>query len=273
MNSRKSIFDIERRVNLRTAWKNLISDIKSTHVYFNGENNTLYYFLDKYIKTWPYRQAARSLEVFATSHSFKLNGSTDNDMILSIELVLNLLYWLPAYEDTLNDWTMDILQSKASAMTNECCNYCEDIEFLLEKINMRVRKVSKDNSFPQYIINKRDTSVDVALENVPELAEVLLSYFDIRNQDDLTQKQIILKQIADYLEPKKSQYNGTQYSGLYRELFKVFNRCGIRHNDKRQIQMGDTQRMELFDATFKAAVHLMQAENVNEFYKLAGIVD
>ena len=37
--------------------------------------------------------------------------------------------------------------------------------------------------------------------------------------------------------------------------------------------MGETQRVELFDATFKAAVHLMQVENGNAFYKLTSIVN
>ncbi len=45
MNTSKSIFEIERRVDLKTAWKNVIDDIESTYVYFESERNTLFYFL------------------------------------------------------------------------------------------------------------------------------------------------------------------------------------------------------------------------------------
>ena len=158
-------------------------------------------------------------------------------------------------------------------MANKCTNYIEDIEFLLEQINMKVRVVTTDKAFPKYVITKRDLNVDTALENVPELAEVMLSYLDVRNLDDLIQKRIILKQIADYLEPQRSTYKGTHYKNLCDDLFKVFNSCGIRHNNEHQISMNEEQRKQLYDATFKAAVCLLQTENIRTFQALAKAVN
>lgn len=144
--------------------------------------------------------------------------------------------------------------------------FIENIEYILEQNNMAVREVVSDCQV-QYRIYKRSAHVDAVLECAPELSEVLLSYLDIRNSKDEQFKKYTLKALADYLEPNRRNYNGTAYKGLCDDVFTVFNKCNIRHNDKNQIKLPKKKRMELYDSTFKMCLHLLQMQEVND-YKL-----
>ena len=79
--SRKSIFDLERRVDLRNAYNTVIGDLKTTIVNPNAYiGKTLLSCLDAGIKTWPYRNAANTIEMYARSHGFSFYGRNDSDM-------------------------------------------------------------------------------------------------------------------------------------------------------------------------------------------------
>lgn len=55
------------------------------------------------------------------------------------------------------------------------------------------------------------------------------------------------------------------YAGLEDAIFTVFNKACIRHGDKNQWKLRKPERMKLYDKTFKAAIHLLQKEDVDEF--------
>ena len=129
----------------------------------------------------------------------------------------------------------------------------------------RYRRIDNKNTTPKYIIGKRNANVDAAIEYVPDLAEVLLSYHDIRNQKDENVKKLILKAIADYLEPIRKRFTGTSYAILCDDLFIIFNKCSIRHNNKDQWKLNKKERMSIYDDTFKAAIHLFQMDQVKEY--------
>ena len=221
-------------------------------------------FLNDCIRTWPYRQAATNINQFTASHGFELSDpETDDAMLYGYELLLNLLHWAPMFESNSSgifDWDDN------STVSEECSRCIENIEYSLEMLNLRVRRVEKEK-VPQYVISKRNPQVDAVIETVPELAEALLSYLDIRNQSDLEAKKAVLKAIADYLEDrhKSKYYKGTMYASLEDNIFTVFNKAGIRHSDKRQWNLLKSARMKLYDQTFKAAIHLLQMEDVKEF--------
>ena len=133
-------------------------------------------------------------------------------------------------------------------------------------VNMRVRKITMKGT-PQYVISKRDAQVDAVIEAVPELSEVLLSYLDVRNRNDEDAKKAVLKAIADYLEQRRKDnyYKGTEYNSLCEDLFTVFNNASIRHQNKQQWKLKTSARITLYDQTFKAAIHLLQKEDVDAF--------
>lgn len=263
--SRKTIFDLERRLDLDTEFSRTIADLKTTTVQSKSfSSKTLMQFLNDCIRTWPYRQAATNINQFTASHGFELSDpETDDAMLYGYELLLNLLHWAPMFESNSSgifDWDDN------STVSEECSRCIENIEYSLEMLNLRVRRVEKEK-VPQYVISKRNPQVDAVIETVPELAEALLSYLDIRNQSDLEAKKAVLKAIADYLEDrhKSKYYKGTMYASLEDNIFTVFNKAGIRHSDKRQWNLLKSARMKLYDQTFKAAIHLLQMEDVKEF--------
>ena len=265
--SRKTIFDLERRCNLEEEFESIQTDLKrSTFKSRLIKTTTLNGLLENAITLWPYRQGATSIGAYASSHGFlALDEADDQKRLFYLELYINLLYFAPSYERR-HAGLYDVTWIDSSTVEMECTRCIENIEFLLEQLNMRVREIDA-TPIPQYVISKRDAQVDAVLEAVPELSEALLSYLDIRNQNDEAAKKTALKAIADYLEDrhKSKYYRGTMYASLEDNLFTVFNKVGIRHGDKNQWKLRKPARMKLYDQTFKAAIHLLQMEDVKDF--------
>lgn len=263
--SRKTIFDLERRVDLHSEYEEIMLDIEktcaSTKVLSTIKLNDL---LNDCIKTWPYRDAAVSITSYAEKHGFNFyDAVSDEDILYAFELMINLFHWAPNYETSRRE-PFDLGFDDNSTVTQECTRCIENIECILEKLNMCVREIKQDSA-SKYVISKRDVSVDAAIEAVPELSEVLLSYLDVRNRDDVDAKKAILKTIADYLEPRRYTYKGTSYAGLCEDLFMVFNTCSIRHSGKDQLKIRKPQRIKLYDQTFRSAIHLLQSEEIGAF--------
>ncbi len=264
----KSIFDLEQRTNLNIAFQEVFEDLNSTVVYsvVYGDS-TLLRCLEKGIRNWPYRRASNSIHAYAHSLNFAFPGRTEAEMIYCFELLVNLIKWVSSNEINYMS-SHKFNRTGDSRFISECKRCYDNIEFLLEQLNMNIRTHNVVDNFPQYRIGKRDVDVDVVLESVPELADILLSYLDIRNQNSIEAKRMILKQIADFLEPSKDSkiYNGTSYHTLCDDLFYIFNSFSIRHNNDEKIKLTPKDLMGLYDATFKAAVHLLQKEFVDRFH-------
>lgn len=264
MNNGKSIFALERRIELKDAFDGIIENFQETLIASNlfGVSSLLSCLLLS-IKTWPYRDGALTVEKYAKYHGFSFNGKTDEDICYTLELLLNLYYWFIRCE------SMQRLshygRGNSTSPITECQSCMENVSFLLEQLNYVVRERLVDGKFPQYIIAKREVEVDALIEHVPELSEILLAYLDFRNQNNVESKIHILNQIAKFLEPKRKAYNNTFYSSICDDLFFVFNNCGIRHNNDKQLVLTDEQQIEICDKTFKAAIHLLQKENIDEF--------
>lgn len=262
---RKTIFELECRSDLVSDFTITVTDLDTTKVTTKALGSIyLKQLLNECIKTWPYRQGASSISSYASAKRFNVfDTDKEADILYSYELFLNLLHWAPTYDAN----RADILSfSDSSTVHEECARCIENIEYKLEMINLRVRKITTGKT-PQYVISKRDAQVDSVIEAVPELSEVLLSYLDVRNRNDEEAKKAILKAIADHLEQKRKDkcYQGTEYSRLCENLFIVFNNASIRHKNSQQWKLKKPERMRLYDQTFKAAIHLMQMEDVRDF--------
>ena len=263
--ARKTIFELERRTDLVSDFRFTVTDLEKTNVITKSLGNmSLKQLINDCIKTWPYRQGASSIPSYASAKGFDIYDSdNETDIRYNYELFLNLLHWAPTYDRNRADM---LSFDDSSTIVEECARCIENIEYNLEMVNMRVRSIDIGKT-PQYVISKRDANVDAAIEAVPELSETLLSYLDIRNRNDEDAKKTVLKAIADYLEDrhKSKFYRGTTYASLEDNLFTVFNRAGIRHGDKKQWSLRKPARMKLYDQTFKAAIHLLQMEDMKEF--------
>jgi len=262
---RKTIFDLERRNDLASDFRFTVLDLEKTMVTTKSVGKlSLKQLLNDCIKTWPYRQGANSIPSYASAKGFDIFDIDDEtDILYNYELFLNLLHWAPTYDINRKDmFSFD----DSSTVREECARCIENIEYKLEMINMRVREITAGGT-PQYIVSKRDVNVDAVIEAVPELSEALLSYLDVRNQNDEDAKAAVLKAVADFLEQKRKDkyYHGTEYNQLCENLFTVFNNASIRHKNSQQWKLKKSERMKLYDQTFKAAIHLMQMEDVKSF--------
>ena len=263
--SRKTIFDLERRNNLVSDFNWTVIDLEKTKVTLQSNDSmSLKQLLNECIRTWPYRQGANSISSYASTLGFDIyDTDKEVDILYNYELFLNLLHWAQTY----NKNKTDMFSFCVSSNVNEECTRCiENIEYKLEMVNLRVRKVTVEET-PQYVISKRDVQVDAAIEAVPELSDALLSYLDVRNRNDEDAKKAVLKTIADHLEQKRKDkcYQGTEYNRLCENLFTVFNNASIRHKNAKQWKLKKADRIKLYDQTFKAAIHLLQKEDVDSF--------
>lgn len=263
MCGRKSIFDLERRSDILKDFSRLVVDMKKAIVYSNSmKKEDLYSFLDESIQDWPYRQATSSMNSYLNSLNIDKPGEEIVDTIYALELMYNLLKWAPVYNTKMNNplsglnWDCNV--------HSVCERFIENIEFILEQNNMAVREGDEED-WTQYRIYKRMAEVDVTLESAPELAEILLSYLDVRNEGDINFKKSALKMIADYLEPKRKELKGSVYNGLCEDVFFAFNNCNIRHNNEKQINMQEPERIKMYDDTFKMSLLLVQAKDITDY--------
>ena len=263
--SRKTIFELERRTDLVSDFRFTVTDLEKTNVITKSLGNmSLKQLINDCIKTWPYRQGASSIPSYASAKGFDIYDIDDEtDILYNYELFLNLLHWAPTYDRNRADM---LSFDDSSTIVEECARCIENIEYKLEMVNMRVREITTEET-PQYVISKRDANVDAVIEAVPKLSEVLLSYLDVRNRNDEGAKKAVLKAIADHLEQKRKDkcYQGTEYNRLCENLFAVFNNASIRHKNSQQWKLKKPERMKLYDQTFKAAIHLMQKEDIDLF--------
>ena len=263
--SRKTIFDLERRNDLAADFNWTVIELENTIVATKSNDSlSLKKLLSDCIRTWPYRQGANSIPSYASALGFDIyDTNKEIDILYNYELFLNLLHWAPSYDKN----KADMFSLGDSSTVEEECDRCiKNIEYKLEMVNMRVRKITMKGT-PQYVISKRDAQVDAVIEAVPELSEALLSYLDVRNRNDEDAKKAILKAIADHLEQKRKDkcYQGTEYNHLCENLFTVFNNASIRHKNSKQWKLKKAERLKLYDQTFKAAIHLLQKEDVDSF--------
>lgn len=261
---RKSIFDLECRVDLMEGFRDLEHNMSKMMVTCsNGSVRSIFELLDQCIRSWPFRDTAMSICKYLEYRGIDQSELSKEDVISVLELYINLLHWLPVYDRTQTGF----ITGFDSDVAYGCGLFLQNIGALLEKCNWTVReKEVKDHM--QYRITKRDAGVDAALEQVPELAETLLEYLDLRNAKDLEAKRRILKTVADAMESIRTEYKGTVYDKLCENVFFVFNRCSIRHSAK-QIKMTKARQMKVYDQTFRACIHLLQKEDMQRFKETA----
>lgn len=118
--------------------------------------------------------------------------------MLILELLINLLYWAPRQDYMDNKNSEFSISFKKNDVENEADRLIKNAEYMLEQCcNKRIREKLGD-PFSKYYITKRNASVDAAVVAVPELSDVLLGYYDIRNENDVEAKKSVLTAIYRY---------------------------------------------------------------------------
>lgn len=261
---RTSIFTIERRKNFSESFTKFYEDLQTLVNTSSGVKYKIIDYLNYCIRYWPHRCGATGLDDYMREIGVDITHAEENkDLLLILELLINLLHWAP--KQNTNDCSGFDISFIKNEVKNEAERLIENTEYLLEQCcNMTVREVD-DDEFPKYYITKRSAQVDAAVEMVPDLSDVLLGYWDIRNADDSAYKEKALIAIYGYLEPKRKGYNGTSCSTICEEFFACMNSFGIRHKTKNQVGINYVERNDIYDKLFYMALYVLQSENVNEF--------
>ena len=267
----KSIFEIESRIDLNEELTTIQNEFSKVEISTGLKDGVIINsLLSEVFKTWPFREGASNMETYmrrkGLSYRNHSDNYTDNEIaIYYFELLVNILYYAIEYESKMPK--LPVLFSSNSSSTEVVLHqYLENIEYILEQNNLRIRK-EDDSEGVRYFISKRNETVDSVIESNPEIADILLSYLDVRNSNDIDFKKMANRAIADYLEPKEKAFKGTMYKSLCDTLFFAYNKCNIRHNDGKQIKMTKKQQVTLYDNAFKIALHLLSVEDVKNRQK------
>lgn len=263
-----SIFDIERRCDLESAFAAFIADMRMVRVAtLANKHYTVYTYLERCIKYWPYRCGASGIDDYLNSIGIDINTpKNEKEYLLILELLINLLYWAPEQND-LDDTRADVIFGDRDEIKNETERLIENAEYILEQsCNMRIRE-ERNKKFSKYYITRRNITVDLAVSAVPELSNVLLGYYDLRNEDNLDSKIAALTAIYGYLEPHRAEYRSLACSAVCEEFFASMNAFGIRHNNDMQKKMSIKRKKDLCNKLFMMAVYVLQTMDVNK-YKL-----
>lgn len=261
-----SIFTIERRKNFSEAFAKFFEDLQSTVSTSSGDSYKLFLFLDRCLRYWPHRCGSTSIDDYLKGIGVDITApKEDRDLLLTMELLINLLHWAPQ-QDYIDDRNTEFgFALKKNEVETESDRLITNAEYILEQCcNMTVRD-EYDEDFPKYYITKRNAHVDAAVVAVPELKDILLGYLDMRNSDDVEYKKSALTTIYGFMEPHRKEYKGLTCSSISEEFFTSMNTFGIRHNTKSQIRMQAKKKIKVCDRLFMMAVYVLQTTEVNAY--------
>lgn len=258
-----SIFDIERRGDFATSFADFFSDLNMSVALLDRETVNLFEYLNYCIRYWPYRYGAIGLNEYLRDIDVDIAAPKgDRDRLLTLELIVNLLYW--AIEMDKSDTGLSYY-SETSELEEESDRLLDNAESILERCcNMRIREEDTE-PFPRYYITRRNVTIDAAVLTAPELSDLLLGYYDIRNDDNLDARIEVLRSVYNYIEPHRKEYKGLSCGSISDEFFASMNRFGIRHNATSQIDLSSEMKKEVCDKLFLMAAYVIQTADVNKY--------
>ena len=260
-----SIFTIERRKDFPKAYTAFFEDLQTMVTTTSGKECKMFVFLEHCIRFWPHRCGAAGIDDYLKGIDIDIkNPKEDKELLLTLELLINLLHWAP--QQDINDKTeLSLSFDLSRGVESEANRMLDNADYILEQCcNMKVRVVA-DEAFPKYYITKRNVNVDIAAMAVPKLSDILLGYFDIRNEADIEFKKNALIAIYEYLEPRRKDLKQMPWGNISEEFFADMNSFRIRHKDKNQVSLRGKKKAIIFDKLFMMAVYMMQGEAVSGY--------
>ena len=264
----KSIFNLENRTDLKTEVFRIGKITAQKEFSILGDSEKIFTFwelVDSCFELWPYRYTATN-----SSEYFKLKGISKNLQKMSneeyfyyLQFIFDFINWFDGCEN------FSIIQKKFENELHtllldnslKLLIILQNIRTIAELCNYNIKKVGEHCTFI-----KRDADVDSilpALENEENIRFVLLEYNDFRIENDIKQKRIILKQIGDYLEPRRKFYNSYNKT-LTDRIFNLLNKMKIRHFDADQKEFSDQEYLDWYDKLYKMMIHLIRTPTIVE---------
>lgn len=254
---RKTIFEIENRLDITKEFENLIKAlVEKNTIFYDGYHMSFFEFLNKYVfNLWEYRDTFTDLEDYLehigiTSRIINKYDVLTKEIFLNfLELLMNLLLVIE------NNIGIENVYFRSIKTKNIISH---NVPIILEKMNYEL--YSEENTTR---IRKRDADVDSILDLVPEeISYLLLSYNDIRN-NNIESKKTLLKKIDLYIDANKRKYKEISKE-LLDSIETIVNNMGINHQSKESSfnNLSKSELNEWYDKCFKMMIHLIRTEDI-----------
>ena len=263
-----SIFDLEKRTDLKKETKRLMEYFKRTQFLdINGiYNRTLFDLINSSFEYWPYRNTAFNIYDFFDLVNINIDIEVMNEAncLYFLQFIYDYIMWLKEPLHSLDNY---IRESSFSDVRRYNIQYfdtiTQNINIILEMCNYKIVKISD-----HYTFVKRDADVDSVLPviaNNDNIKISLLQYHDFRIENNLEEKRKILITIAKYIEENKDIYKEKNHT-LYKKISEILNNCKIRHLNEKQYDLSDNDLISIYDLCFNMMLHLIRDIDINEAF-------
>lgn len=206
----------EHKIDISKEYSTLYSLIYDKQVAF-GKYKSFYDEISEEFLYVSFRGTAISLEDFEEKHNIYFSESP-NDFSLDY-FILFCEYWYNMSKQFY--WNCNYMFSNTSPSF-----IIGQIDTIIEELNFK--QINKDNFV--LFVPKDNAAIEVS-EVVSENSFETLFYNHYSLKGDLNSKRELLIKFASYLEPRRRKLNSIN-SKLESDLFQLFNKLHIRHNNK-----------------------------------------
>lgn len=263
----KSIFDLERRINLVESYTDFEYELKSMKMVATAAyGSSILQYLNRCFRIWPYREGCTTISDYLDNKEIDPTNQADRKfsneekILFTFELYYNAMMWGIDCDSNTYDRRFD---HKYVPVDDYIYPLLENIDYILEKCDYRIREI-KQKECTQYIITKRNVAIECAVISEPRLKDALLGYYDLRNIKNEEYKRTTFRKISNYLERKykANEFSGTECKGIYDSASFLFNNLNLRHDNGKQLNLPKKERMKLYEDLFEMCLFLIQYSNV-----------
>ncbi|MBO6129723.1 MAG: hypothetical protein J6P79_12630 [Pseudobutyrivibrio sp.] len=264
MEKESTIFSIARDKDLRIEFNKIRKDL-ATEIRVHAKKYTIEQYLDVCIKYWPYRCGAVSVDDYLADIGIDSNRIyEEKDILIYLELLINLLYWAPEQEANDDTGFSNTFFLGKTDIEKESNRIILNIEYILSTCcNMTIQE--EEAEYTQYCIRMKNAQAEVVAATTPELKDVILSYLDIRTENDVSFKKSVIQSLHSYMEPRRAEFRSLSCSTISEEFFASMNQLGIRHNTESQIKLDEQEQIEVYDKLYFLALCVLETVQANEY--------
>ena len=245
---------MEREINFQFEYRKIENIILNEAKGY--EDETLNEAIVKNFRNWKFRKNFDSFLELRRHLGFTYNRTrslvwvasgevkTVDDFILYCEMTINMIYGV-----------LDLIVQKSY---EQCITaVLKLIVYDLEQINHYIYRTEDG----QYLVVQKNAAASAVADIVePDLADAIIEYNHHLLKGDLKSKKMILKQIADALEPRRSELKAVNKT-IENDFFYMVNTMNVRHNNC------DASDSGKYNAKFAVLTDVEKEEWYDEIYQ------
>lgn len=228
---RENIFELIKgeKVELLKEYERLYELVENTDFLY-GE--TIYTCISNNFSKWKYR--GRYINITEFMRDMKIDywsmikDINMNKLFLYMEFLYNSLFYIGI--QNLNMKAKDILH----------CIF-DNMDSILEDLNYDKIKIDSD----KVIITEKNSLTTAIAETRPDISNKTIEYRRFNMKGKIEEKKLILKELADTIEPLRKKFKATTYNTMMEDVFTLLNNLNIRHNNEK----GEKQKEVLTSMT------------------------